>query len=425
MPSPYLDRLLRAAMKRRSLDTLALRALMKATQLLGLALAERIRQYRDSGDAVLDRFAQLEEQTLHVALLREALGILASRWDKIPERQRPHFTPEARFRILRIKTLLALSADETACTFRVSTATILRWDQEALGVPERQTVGSLLKPVPPVRRYHDTVRHHIHTLALAGLPGDRSLAAHLARAGWKLARTTIQRIRKEKPTFPPPAPLAPATAARAVRARYPHHVWMLDLTEIPGFLRLFWFKLAVVLDVFSRTPLAARVFLAEPSGQAIARLFAATARRFGPPRHSVSDQGAQFTSRAFGRALARLGVRHRYGAIGRTGSIATIERFFRTLKSIARLRARPPLLRTDLERRLTLAFDYYVWLRPHQGLAEAAPAEFYFGRKPAYLDAISPPRGRPGELAVIPPPPFEIRYLDPERSLPYLVRKAA
>lgn len=200
---------------------------------------------------------------------------------------------------------------------------------------------------------------------------------------------------------------------------------MLDLTEIPGLLRLFCFKLVVVLDVFSRMPLAARVFFAEPSGRDVARLFAAAAKRFGPPRHCVSDQGAQFTSRVFSRTLDRLGVRHRFGAIGRAGSIAVIERFFRTLKSIARLPARPPLLRTDLERRLTLAFDYYAWLRPHQGLAGATPVEVCLGRRSARLDAVAPPRGRPGEWSGIPPPPFEIRYLDPEHHLPYLVRKAA
>jgi transposase InsO family protein len=424
MSRDYLDRVLRAAMKRRLLDRLALRALMKATHLLGLALAERIRQYRDSGDAVLDRFAQLQEQSLHAGLWREAVEILASRWDKLPERQRPHFSPEARFRILRIKTLLAWSADETASTFRVSTGTILRWQHEALGTPERKTVGSLLKPVPPVRRYHDTVRHLVHTMSVAGFPGDRSLAAHLGRAGWKLARRTIQRIRKEKPV-PPPAPVAQPGKARAIRARYPHHVWMLDLTEIPGLLRLFCFKLVVVLDVFSRMPLAARVFFTEPSGRDVARLFTVAAKRFGPPRHSVSDQGPQFTSKALKRALARLGVRHRYGAIGRSGSIAVIERFFRTLKAIARLRARPPLLRNDLERRLTLAFDYYAWLRPHQGLGGATPAEVHIGSRAAHLDAITPPRGRPGEATGIPPPTFELRYLDPDNRLPYLVRKAA
>jgi hypothetical protein len=47
---------------------------MKATNLLGLALAERIRQYRGSGDAVLDRFARLQEQTLHVVRLAVSTG---------------------------------------------------------------------------------------------------------------------------------------------------------------------------------------------------------------------------------------------------------------------------------------------------------------------------------------------------------------
>ncbi len=372
-PSPFLDRLLRAAMTRRHLDTLALRALMKATHLLGLALAERLRQYRDPHDPAADRFARIQEQVLHVACLRESLDIHGSRWDKLPERQRPHFTPEARFRILRLRALLALSAQETARLFRVSATTILRWEQEIRsGDDHKSTVGSLVKPVPPVRRYADAVRHLVQTMCLTGFPGDRSVALHLARVGWKLSRRTVQRIRHERP--PAPTPGAPAEHKRAVRARYPNHVWMLDLTEVPGFLRLFSFKLAVILDAFSRAPLAARVFYQEPSGRDMAKLLAHAVRRSGPPRHSVSDHGAQFTSTSFHKALARHGIKHRYGAIGKTGSIALIERFFRTLKALSVLRARPPLLRRDLERQTASAFLHYVWLRPHQGLGGATPA---------------------------------------------------
>ena len=332
-PSPFLDRLLRAAMKRRCLDTLALHALMKATHLLGLAFGERLRQYRDSGDRPLDRFARLQEQVLHVDYLTEAVAIHGSRWDKLPERERPHYTPEARFRILRLKNLLALSAADTARLFRVSTNTVLRWEDDARAAPERGTVGSLLKPVPPVRRYADIVRNLVQTMILAGFPGDRSVALHLARAGWRLSRRTVQRIRHERPVPSPTAP--PIGQPRAVRAKYPNHVWILDLTEIPGFLRLFSFKLAVVLDAFSRAPLAARVFFQEPTGRDVAKLLGRAARRFGSPRHSVSDQGVQFTSGPFRNALAGLGIKHRYGAIGRTGSIALIERFFRSLKTIA------------------------------------------------------------------------------------------
>ncbi len=408
-------------MKRRCLDTLALQALMKATHLLGLALAERLRQYRDSGDRVLDRFARLQEQVLHVEYLAEAVEIHGSRWDKLPERQRPHYTPEARFRILRLKNLLALSAVDTARLFRVSTNTVLRWEDDVRAAPEHETVSSLLKPVPPVRRYADIVRNLVQTMILAGFPGDRSVALHLARTGWKLSRRTVQRIRQERPAQPPTAP--PIGQPRAVRARYPHHVWMLDLTEIPGFLRLFSFKLAVVLDAFSRAPLAARVFFQEPTGRDLAKLLTCAARRFGSPRHSVSDQGVQFRSGPFRHALARLGIKHRYGAIGRTGSIALIERFFRTLKTIAGLHTRPPLLRPDLERRLALAFLYYLWLRPHQGLAGATPAEVHLGPKisPA---AGPPPRGRPGEQLQV-SLGVEIRHLDPEKRLPYLLSTAA
>jgi putative transposase len=409
-------------MKRRSLDTLALRALRKATHLLGLALAERLRQYRDSGDSCLDRFAQEREEALHAALYGEAADILAMRWDKLPERQRPHYPPDARFRILQVRALLALSADETARMFRVTSRTVLRWERDLQAGPDRPTVGSLVKPTPPVRRFADVVRHVVRTLTLAGFPGDASVAAFLARAGWRLSRRTVQRIRKEKAIVPEP-PKA-ETANRAVRARYPNHVWMVDLTEIPGLLRLFSFKLAVVLDAFSRAPLAARVFLSEPSATDLACLFAGAALRFGPPRHSVSDQGSQFTSQIFRKTLEHHGVRHRYGAVGQTGSIALIERFFLTLKTVTKVAERPPLLRTDLEGRLAPFFPYYACLRPHQGLGGSTPAERFLALPLAHLEAIPPPRGRPREQVDV-TPPFTLRFLDSEKRLPHLARRAA
>src|SRR5450759_2538871 len=44
-------------------------------------------------------------------------------------------------------------------------------------------------------------------------------------------------------------------------------------------------------------------------------------------------------------------------------------------------------------------------------------------RKPSHLSAIPPPRGRPGEGPS--DLPFRVAYLDAERLLPVLVRKAA
>jgi len=179
-----------------------------------------------------------------------------------------------------------------------------------------------------------------------------------------------------------------------VRARHPNHLWLADLTDVPGLFRFFHFKIAVVFDAFSRMPLAARVFPTEPSSREIEKLFRAACRRFGPPRHFVSDQGSQFTDLRFRKLLTRLGVRHRFGAIGKVGSITLIERLWKTLKNTLSLRSFKPLFQQDLERRLHLGLLYYAYIKPHQGLRGATPAELFFGLPPAHLQAVAPPRAR-------------------------------
>jgi hypothetical protein len=155
--------------------------------------------------------------------------------------------------------------------FRVSSGTITRWEQEADNHPERETVGSLVKPQPPVRRYADVVRQMVHSMDLASFGGNRRIAQTLARAGWKIAKDTVRRVRKETPQKPTETPTT--TKIRAVKARYPNHIFMADLTEVPGLFRIFQFKIATIIDVFSRMPLATRVFFTEPSANAIAGLF--------------------------------------------------------------------------------------------------------------------------------------------------------
>jgi hypothetical protein len=78
-------------------------------------------------------FAKAEEQALLLRMTREAAGILGARWGKVPERQRPHYVPEQRFRILRISSFLGGSQRETAAMFRVSVETIARWEMAATG----------------------------------------------------------------------------------------------------------------------------------------------------------------------------------------------------------------------------------------------------------------------------------------------------
>jgi hypothetical protein len=85
----------------------ALPALLRATHLLGLALGSALGRLRDSGVTAARMFEKAEQQAL-LLRTREAAGILGARWDKVPERHRPYYAPEQRFRILRIRTFLGL-----------------------------------------------------------------------------------------------------------------------------------------------------------------------------------------------------------------------------------------------------------------------------------------------------------------------------
>src|SRR5664279_4459096 len=325
----------------------ALPALLRASHLFGLALGSALGKLRDSGVTAARMFERAEESALLLRMTREAAGILGARWDKVPERQRPHYPPEQRFRILRIRSFLGLSQRETAVMFRVSTETIARWEMEATsadGEAPRPAPRPLVAPNPPVRRFADVVRAMVKTMELAGFGGNDLIARTLARAGWKLSARTVGRIRRER--WPsPPTPGAASSVPRAVRAKRPNHVWMVDLTDVKGLFGLVTFKVAVVFDAFSRMPLSARVFSKEASALEIARFVSRTAQSHGRPAHFVSDRARCFTGEIFRRKLLWLGVKQRFGAVGKKGSIALIERLWRTLKDALGLRLLQPLTR--------------------------------------------------------------------------------
>jgi transposase InsO family protein len=363
--------------------------------------------------------ARIKELEILLAQAREEADIVRARLERLEPKRRRHYSPRQRFLILLFMKTYVMSVAETARRFLVSAQTVARWMKEASFHPGAETVGSLIDPVPPVRRYDDVTRNLIQHMDTMGFLGNDTIGHTLARAGWRVSSRTVGRVRKEK-RIPDPEP---RLTTRTVQARRPNHVWMSDLTEIPSLFRIFSFKLAVVFDVFARMPLAAKVFLAEPRADAITALVQQAIRSNGAPRHFVSDQGSQFTAEVFRSTLKTLSIRQRFGAIGKTGSIAIVERFWRTLKETLGLRFRKPLTRADLERRLKTGLLHYAYLRPHQAHRGATPAEVYFGIRPAHDSAVPPPRGRPGQrstglgLLTI--------YLDPERRLPVLIPSAA
>ena len=165
----------------------ALPALLRASHFFGLALGSALGKLRDSGVTAAMMFERAEESALLLRMMREAVGILGARLDKVPEHQRPHYPPEERFRILRFTSFLDLSQRETVVMFRVSTETIARWETETTrldGEAPRDAPRPLVAPDPPVRRFADVVRAVVKTMELAGFGGNDLIARTLAaRAG--------------------------------------------------------------------------------------------------------------------------------------------------------------------------------------------------------------------------------------------------
>src|SRR5674536_4405 len=112
-------------------------------------------------------------------------------------------------------------------------------------------------------------------------------------------------------------------------------------------------------------------------------------RRHGRPVHFISDHARCFTGQVFRRKLLRLGVKQRFGAVGKKGSIALIERLWRTLKDTLGLRLIGPLVAEDLMVKVEIGLLHYAHFRPHQALGGATPLSLIHISEPTRLLSIS------------------------------------
>jgi transposase InsO family protein len=223
----------------------------------------------------------------------------------------------------------------------------------------------------------------------------------------------------EKPPTPAPdapatapakaaAHVAPSTPGRTVTARYPDHVWNIDLTVVPtaagmwipmfpGSLLQRWpfaWWVAIVLDHASRSVVGFEVFSSQPSAEqlcsALERIVATTGRT---PKYTVTDQGPQFQD-AYRAWCDSHGIKPRFGAIGKHGSIAVLERFILSMKAEALRRILVPLRITDMRVEVARYVGWYNEFRPHSSLHGATPVEVLRGVRPAIRKPRLEPRAR-------------------------------
>lgn len=426
-------------------------ALIHAVSLATTALTLARGQASESRVARPRLTVALDRVSTEVALLKEELAIKDGRWRRLASCRRPHYRPLQRMRILQLKAARGWSCKQTARAFLITEQTLRSWMRR---VDERD---SLLEVIEPVNRFPDVVRALVRQLSVL-LPcmGKVRIAQILARAGLHLGATTIGRIRNEC------APLtedgseaitAGIIETRVVTATCPGHVWHVDLTTVPTWGG-FWVPwtpqawpqswpfcwwVAVIVDHFSRAAVGFAVFFKRPTSAEIQQLLDRAIRLTGAsPKYLISDKGSQFWCAPYMSWCKRRRIRPRFGAVGKHGSIAVIERFIRSMKNECTRRILVPLALGAMRRELTFYVAWFNAYRPSQALDGRTPKEVHDRLPPANAEPRFEPRPHwprrcgcaspPAELGATCGAPFTlvVGFLEDRKHLPIVqLRRAA
>ena len=137
--------------------------------------------------------------------------------------------------------------------------------------------------------------------------------------------------------------------------------------------------------IFHVAPWVSASSRSDPTAARCARAWDRLLHRLGTtPKYIVCDRDSVFDCEAFRRWVKRKGIQPpRYGAVGKHGSIAVVERFILTLKQLLRQLPLIPLRRESFRRELVAVTQWYNEYRPHATLGGQTPNEVYGRRFPA------------------------------------------
>jgi len=223
--------------------------------------------------------------------------------------------------------------------------------------------------------------------------GSRSMRNHLRRLGYKVNRKRVQRLMrlmgleaiypKRKTSRPHPDHKIYPYLLRSLKIDRPNQVWAADITYIPmsrGFMYL-----VAVMDWQSRKVLSWRLSNTLDTDFCVEALEDAI-NQFGSPDIFNTDQGAQFTSRAFTDVLKERNIKISMDGRGRVQDNIFIERLWWTVK-YHYLYLHTFDNGTQLRNGLNEWFRHYNEERSHQALDNLTPDEVYFDLPHPFAEA--------------------------------------
>lgn len=214
--------------------------------------------------------------------------------------------------------------------------------------------------------------------------GSRRITACLRREGKMVNRKQVQRHMREmgiegiapKPnlSLALPGHQVFPYLLRGLAINKPNQVWGIDITYIR--LLAGWLYLVAIIDWYSRYVVSWEL----ADNLEIDFVIEAVERAFDKAKPEIfnSDQGSQFTSKAYVSILERAGVRISMDGKGRAFDNIFTERLWRTVKYediYIKSYSSPRETRAGVGSYL----EFYNDKRVHQALAYRTPAEVHFG----------------------------------------------
>ncbi len=366
----------------------------------------------------------------------------------ITAHRRPRYAPTKRLAILEVRAARGWSLKQTADVFLVTPATVVSWSKRV----DELGPKALLQLREPVNRFPDFVRQSVQRLKIFCLHDGQGQDRADARTRW-LAPQCDHGGSYVEGTAPHPAPKrVGVSTGRVVTAKRPNHVWHLDLTTVPtvsGFWASwlpfavpqcwpFCWWVGVAIDHYSRRVIAVTVFPKKLGLLTVSRFMGSVIGCAGStPNYLVCDKDKIFWCETFKGWCDRKRIKPRYGAVGKRGSIAVVERAIRTMKDECTRRILVPQRRKEFRRELLSFMDWYNEYRPHMTLEGSTPNEIYFGRCPANQCPRLEPRKRWPRVSLCARPRtpvaghpgdrfgFEVNYFRGCRHLPIVSLKRA
>jgi putative transposase len=167
-------------------------------------------------------------------------------------------------------------------------------------------------------------------LRAQGVACSQNRVARLMRLHYVRAKQT--RRCKVTTRRNPAHPVAPNVLKQDFEAVRPDHKWLADITYIPT--RQGWLYLAIILDLYARRVVGWAMSQRMTSDLTLAALQMAIQRRGpGPGLIHHSDQGSQYTDRAYQALLRAHGIQVSMNGAGNWYDNAPMESFFGSLKS--------------------------------------------------------------------------------------------